>query len=79
VQQRLTLDVTREEADFGFRLAEQPSGVRAVVREIRPGLRAVKVRADDGSTEYAICDDELRPVYLPARSLDDLRRRFTVR
>lgn len=76
VQATLSLDVTREEEDFGFGLAEQRSGVRAVVREIRPGLHAVKVRAHDGSTEYAICDDELRPVYLPAKSLDELRRRF---
>lgn len=44
VQQRLSLDVTREEEDFGFGVAEQPSGVRAVVREIRPGLCAVKTR-----------------------------------
>jgi hypothetical protein len=73
---RLRLDITEDEEQFGFGFAEEPSGVRAVVFELRPGLRAVKVEADDGSTEYAICDQVFRPVYRPAKTLNDLRRRF---
>lgn len=73
---RLRLDLNQDEEEFGFGVAEHPSGVRAVVRELRPGLRAVKVEAEDGSVEYAICEDNLRPVYAPARTLEELKRRF---
>jgi hypothetical protein len=76
LKDRLRLDLSKDEEDFGFSVAEEPSGIRAVIRELRPGLRAVKVRADDGSTEYAICAENLKPVYQPAKSLDELRQRF---
>lgn len=72
----LTTDVTKEEKEFGFGITEERSGTRAVVRELPAGLRAVKVQAEDGTTEYAICDEQLRPLYQPAKSLDELRRRF---
>jgi hypothetical protein len=79
IRQSFPLDVTTEEEDFGFGVAEEPSGVRAVVRELRAGLQAVKVLAEDGATEYAICDEHLRPIYPPAKTLDELRARFPVR
>ena len=73
---RLQLDVTAEEADFGFAVVEQATGVRAVSRELRPGLRAVKVQGAGGAIEYAICNEQLSPLYPAARSLDELRVRF---
>jgi hypothetical protein len=44
---RFPLDVTDDEERCGFSLTEEPSGVRAVVRELPAGLRAVKVQAED--------------------------------
>jgi hypothetical protein len=76
LEDRLRLDVSKDEEDFGFGVSEETTGVRAVVRELHPGLRAVKVGTDAGTHEYAICDDDLRPVYLPAKTLDELRTRF---
>jgi hypothetical protein len=73
---RLRLDVTDEEHRFGFSLTEEPSGVRAVAHDLGSGLRAVKVQADDGSVEYAVCDSENRQLYRPAKSLAELRDRF---
>jgi hypothetical protein len=73
---QFALDVTQEEEDFGFGLTEAPSGVRVVVRGLGVRLQAVKVQTDDGSTGYAICDENLRPLYTPAKTLDELRRRF---
>lgn len=70
------MDVTEHEQDFGFAITEEPSGVRAVVVDLRTGLRAAKVRIDDATTEYAICNVDLRPLYPSARSLDELRARF---
>ena len=67
------LEMTTEEEDFGFGVTLEPSGVRAVVRELRSGLQAVKVLAEDGATEYAICDAQFRPIYPPAKTLDELR------
>jgi len=76
VEDRLRLDMSKDEEDFGFGVSEEASGLRALVRELHPGLRAVKVGTDAGTPEYAICDDDLRPVYLPAKTLDELRTRF---
>jgi len=69
-------EVTDEEAAFGFELRESPTGVRAVVRRLGPGLQAVKRRRDDGSIEYAICDERCQPLYSGAASVEELRRRF---
>ncbi len=69
-------DITPDEEQCGFTEVEAKSGVRIVLRELRAGLRAVKVRRADGTIEYEVCDEELRPVYSPARSLPELRRRF---
>jgi hypothetical protein len=68
--------LTPEEENFGFGVREGPSGMRAVVRVLRPGLQAVKVESVDGSTEYVICDDDFEPLYSSATSLDELHRRF---
>jgi hypothetical protein len=75
-ERRLALDVTKEEGEFGFGVREEPSGITAVLRDLPVGLCAVKVQAEDGTTEYAICDEGLRPLYRPAKSLTELRRRF---
>ena len=59
-----------------FRTGSQVAGVWAVVPAPRVGLRAVKVLTDDGTAEYAICDELLRPIYPSAKSLDGLWERF---
>jgi len=72
----LPLDLTEEEKLCGFALTEESSGMRAVVRELPAGLRAVKVQAADGGVEYAVCDQQLQPLYAPAKTLVELRKRF---
>ncbi len=68
------LDITSDEAAFGFRVVDTPEGGRAVAHI--GDLRAVKVRASDGAIEYAVCDAKLQPLYLAARTLKELRDRF---
>jgi hypothetical protein len=72
----LALDLTKDEQEYGFSVAEEPSGSRAVVLQLEDGLLAVKVRTNDGGSEYAICDNEFSALYTPARSIDELRARF---
>ena len=71
--------MTSDESTFGFSVVEAPSGIMALVVTIGEGLRAVKMRASDGSTEYAVCDDRLQPLYVAAKTLDELRKRFALR
>jgi hypothetical protein len=73
---RFTLEATAEEAAFGFRQVDHPNGQKALVVMLAPGVRAVKMLARTGTVEYAICDDDLRPLYVAAKSLDELRARF---
>jgi hypothetical protein len=73
---RFPVQATAEESAFGFALANAPSGERALIMPLSQGLRAVKMIADDGAVEYVVCDDEFEPLYAPARTLDELRRRF---
>jgi hypothetical protein len=68
------LDITSEEAAFGFRVVATPEGQRVVARI--GDLRAVKVRALDGAIEYVVCDAQLQPMYLAAKTLKELRDRF---
>ncbi len=70
------IDLTEEEAAFGFEVRESQSGVRAVVRVIDKGLQAVKHRRSDGEIEYAICDETCVPLYAGASSVDELKQRF---
>jgi hypothetical protein len=75
-ESRFQLEATKEESDFGFALEESPTGERALVLVLANGLRAVKMRAYDGSTEYAVCNERFEPLYIAAKTLDDLRKRF---
>ena len=75
VTDRLRFDLTLEERRYGFARVERRS-VLCVLAQLRPGLVAVKVGADDGSTEYVVCDDDLHAIYPPSRDLEDLRGRF---
>lgn len=75
VVHRLRLQLTARERRFGFAHVALNARV-CVVAEMRPGLFAVKVAAHDGSEEYALCDERLRPLYRPASSMQELRRRF---
>lgn len=73
---RFPLEPTREETAFGFELGESPSGARALVARLGAGLVAVKTRAADGSIRYAICDDRFEPLYVPAKTLEELGARY---
>jgi hypothetical protein len=70
--------VTPEEQEFGFAEAETGSGIR-VIFELGHGLVAVKIRTREETTEYAICNTALQPLYANAVTLQDLRRRFSRR
>ena len=76
---RFPLDSTTDEEDFGFEAIESPTGEQALVAVLSRGLRAVKARAADGSTEYAVCNERLEPIYVAARTLEELRERFARR
>ena len=69
----LPIDITDEEAAFGF--AVRHDG-QAVAAELRNGLYAVKVVCDDGAVGYCVCDARLSPLYPVARSLRELHDRF---
>ncbi len=75
VTDRLRQDLTIDERRFGFARVERRS-VLCVLAQLRPGLVALKVSGAGGAIEYAICDDDLHPIYVPSRDLEDLRRRF---
>ena len=68
--------ITDEEVAAGFDVIEHASGRAIVARPVTGGLVAVKIESDEGSVEYVICDRNLAPLYGPARSLDELERRF---
>lgn len=76
VSHRLRLALTRSEREFGFGHLVFQARVCAAA-PLGPGLFAVKVTAEDGSPEYAICDIELRALYRPAATLRELQRRFS--
>jgi len=73
---RFPLDATKDESDFGFELEESPTGQRALVLPLANGLRAVKMQAQDGGTEYAVCNERFEPLYIAAKTLEELRARF---
>jgi hypothetical protein len=77
--ERFPVDLTSEESAFGFGVVQSPAGHDALVVSIGGGLRAVKMRAADGTTEYAVCDDRLQPIYVAAKTLNELRERFVTR
>ena len=74
--QRFPLEATKDESDLGFELEESPTGERALVLPLANGLRAVKMRGHDGGTEYAVCNERFEPLYIAAKTLDELRTRF---
>ena len=76
---RFPTEVTIEEASAGFALTNGPSGTQAVVLEVGGGLRVLKVRGNDGSLGYVVCDQDLGQLYPSARSLAELRARFPCR
>jgi hypothetical protein len=72
---RYAVDATESESSFGFVVVDVPSGARALAVRLRNGLHAVKVIVD-GAVEYLICDDRLQPMYVSAKSLEELHTRF---
>lgn len=68
---------TPEEAEFGFSIRETRSGIYAVAAELEHGLLAVKVQTADGEVEYRVCNDALAQLYKGARSIEELRARFS--
>jgi hypothetical protein len=72
----LSLVLSEEEAAFGFEITEGATGTCRIAMDLGTGLLVVKVRARDGTTQYVVCTDHLAPLYVPATSLEDLRRRF---
>lgn len=71
------LDATDEEADFGFVVADAPTGKRRVLAaDLGGGLRAVKVVGHAGRHQYLVCNERLAPVRASVASLAELRSRF---
>ncbi len=76
---RYARELTKDEVAVGFDVLEHKTGEHVVVLRLDGGLRAVKVRLDDGATAYVVCDDTLHALYPPAITLEELRSRFRVR
>ena len=70
--------LTDSEASFGFALRPSARNGYVVALELQGGLLAVKAM-HNGEVEYVLCDEDLAPIYAPARSLDELGKRFGVR
>ena len=70
------IEITVEEAEFGFAMRSPSADRYVVAAELRDGLLAVKVRTSDGRVEYHVCDGNLAQLYRAATTLADLRRRF---
>ena len=81
-QRTFPLEITAEEAEAGFSLRESeigPGGPRVLVAvlDLVGGLRAVKtVRPPSDEVEYAIWDQGSVSIYISARTLAELLRRF---
>jgi len=75
----LPIDITTDEAAFGFAIRCIEDGTCAIAAELGDGLLAVKVRAPDGSVAYQVCDRDLEQLYATARSLAELVQRFAPR
>lgn len=73
---RYVLEVTADEVARGFDVLEHVTGTHVVMLRLDGGLRAVKIKTDDGAIAYAICDTNLQPLYGHAASLDELMSRF---
>mgnify|MGYP001545956391 CR=1 FL=1 len=71
------LDRTPDEAELGFAVEELPTGENALVARIPNGLTVVKTAIGD-RIAYEICD-RLVPIYTPALSIDELRKRLSLR
>jgi len=76
---RLPLDSTDDEQLFGFVVMESPAGDPVLVARLPSGLCALKRSRADGSTEYVVCNEQLEPLYVAARTLEELRQRFARR
>jgi hypothetical protein len=74
-QLRYVLEVTAEEVALGFDVLEHVTGAVVVLR-LAGGLRAVKIKSEDGQVAYAICDANLQALYPHASSLEELKTRF---
>lgn len=70
------IEITAEEAEFGFAMRSSSTDQCAVAAELQDGLLAVKVRAPDGRTQYRICNRDFDQLYRAATSLGELRERF---
>ena len=75
-QLRYVLEVTAEEVALGFDVLEHVIGTQVVVLRLAGGLRAVKIKSEDGRIAYAICDANLQALYPHASSLEELKTRF---
>jgi hypothetical protein len=73
---RYVVEVTAEEVALGFDVLEHTSGAAVVMLRLDGGLRAVKIKSEDGRVVYAFCDANLQPLYPNASSLDELKSRF---
>jgi len=73
------IEVTVDEAAFGFALHSSPDGRCAVAAVLTPGLFAVKTRTRDGHVEYRVCDSSLEQIYAAASTLTELHERFLAR
>ncbi|HSQ63703.1 MAG TPA: hypothetical protein VLM85_10840 [Polyangiaceae bacterium] len=70
------IEITAEEAEFGFAMRSSSEDQCVVAASLQDGLLAVKVRTHDGRTQYQVCDGDFAQLYRAATSLGELRERF---
>jgi hypothetical protein len=65
------LSITPEERAFGFTLREVRTAMFVVAATLPDGVVVMKMRGPTG-IEYDVCDDNLEPVCVLGRTLDEL-------
>ena len=66
------LKITPEERAFGFRVREVRLALYVVAATLPSGIVVIKMQGAQG-IEYTVCDDELQPICVAGRTLDELR------
>ncbi len=72
VAREFILQITPEERAFGFALREVRLAIFIVAATLPDGVVVMKMRGPTG-LEYNVCDDNLEPICIAGRTLEDLR------
>jgi len=72
---KLATDLTAEERAFGFMCVKHDRG-DAITLSLPHELVAVKMRSPRGEVEYVLCTENLEPIIVGGKTLEELEARF---